>query len=191
MKSWLTLLLVAVLISSLAPGQANSISPATSMERKLQHIETNGAAAHPDQSPTELTEQEVNAYFAAGKVKLPVGVESVIFQGQPGTVRATARVDFDKIKAGQRNSNPLLSVFSGIHNVVVDAHAHGAGGKGFVTVDAVSLDDIELPRFVLQMFADKYIKPKYPNLGMESQFALPDHISTATVGLHTLTVVQK
>lgn len=183
-----TLLLTFLL--TLVAAQANS-SPADSMERKVQHIEDNGAAAQPDSTPTEFTEQEVNAYFAAGKVKLPTGVESVTFQAQPATIRATARVDFDRIKAGQHSSNPMLSIFSGIHNVVVDADAHGNGGQGFVNVKAVSLDDVEIPRFILQMFADKYLKPKYPNLGLDSQFALPNRIKSATVGLHKLTVVQK
>jgi len=38
---------------------------------------------------------------------------------------------------------------------------------------------------------NRYIKPKYPNLGLENRFALPDKIDTATVGNHELTVVQK
>src|SRR5947208_12430188 len=38
-----------------------------SMDRKLQRIETNGASAHPDQTPTEFTEEEVNSYIASGR----------------------------------------------------------------------------------------------------------------------------
>ncbi len=55
-----------------------------SMDRKLQRIETNGASAHPDQTPTEFTEEEVNSYIASGRIQLPVGVQSVKFQGEPG-----------------------------------------------------------------------------------------------------------
>jgi hypothetical protein len=161
------------------------------MELKLQHIESNAALSQPDQTPTEFTEQEINAYFAAEKIKLPAGVQSVSFQGQPGVVTATSRVDFDQLRAGRHSSNPLLSVFSGVHEVVVVAHAHGAGGQGFVNVDSVSLDEVGIPRFALQLFVEKYIQPKYPNIGMNSRFALPDRIDTATVGLHKLSVTQK
>ncbi len=57
-----------------------------SMDRKLQRIETNGASAHPDQTPTEFTEEEVNSYIASGRIQLPVGVQSVKFQGEPGII---------------------------------------------------------------------------------------------------------
>jgi hypothetical protein len=161
------------------------------MDRKLQRIKANGASAHPDQTPTEFTEEEVNSYLASGRVQLPSGVQSVKFQGEPGVITANTRVDFDQLKAGKRSSNPLLGVFSGIHDVVVQAHAHGSGGQGIVNVDSVSLDGVEIPRFVLQLFVEKYLQPKYPNIGLDSHFALPDRIDTATVGRHKLTVTQK
>ncbi len=147
-----------------------------SMDRKLQRIETNGASAHPDQTPTEFTEEEVNSYIASGRIQLPVGVQWV---------------DFDQLKAGRRSSNPLLGMFSGVHDVIVQAHAHGSGGQGIVNVDSVSLDGVEIPRFVLQLFVEKYLQPKYPNIGLDSRFALPDRIDTATVGRHKLTITQK
>jgi hypothetical protein len=75
--------------------------------------------------------------------------------------------------------------------VEVLAHAHGAAGQGIVNVDSVSLDGVEIPRFVLQLFLEKYLQPKYPGVGLESRFAMPDRIDTATVGLHKLTIIQK
>lgn len=58
-------------------------------------------------------------------------------------------------------------------------------------MDSVSLDNVEIPRFALKLFVEKYIEPKYPDIGLDSQFALPDRVDTATVGLHKLTVTQK
>ena len=87
--------------------------------------------------------------------------------------------------------NPLLGVFTGVHEVVVSAHAHGVGGQGFVQVDSVTLDGIEIPRFILQLFVEKYVQPKYPEIGLNSRFALPDRIDWATVGRQELTVGQK
>jgi hypothetical protein len=70
-------------------------------------------------------------------------------------------------------------------------HAYGKAGRGYVHVDSVSIDGIEVPQFALQLFVDKYIKPKYPNVGIDSEFALPDRIDTAVVGLHKVTLTQK
>ncbi|HET9320067.1 MAG TPA: hypothetical protein VFO27_09830, partial [Bryobacteraceae bacterium] len=68
-----------------------------SMDRKLQRVGANGVAAHPDQTPTEFTEEEVNSYIASGRIQLPAGVQSVKFQGEPGIITANTRVDFDQI----------------------------------------------------------------------------------------------
>lgn len=189
----LTSLLIVTFTEAKLPQSkvsANSAAVAT-MERKLQRVEANSAAAHPDQTPTEFTEEEVNSYLASGKVQLPSGVQSVKFQGEPGVITANTRVDFDQLKAGRNSSNPLLGMFSGAHDVIVQAHAHGSGGQGIVNVDSVSLDGVEIPRFVLQLFVEKYLQPKYPNIGLDSRFALPDRIDTATVGRHRLTITQK
>jgi hypothetical protein len=172
-----------------SPGQNSAV--VSSMEKKLQFVVGNGKSAHPSPSPTEFTDQEINAYFAAGKVKLPAGVQSVNFQAQPGVVAGTAQVDFDQIKSGRNSGNPLLSIFSGIHTVVVVAHAHGQGGQGFVHVDSVILDGNEIPPLILQIFVQKFIQPKYPNIGIDSHFALPDRVDTGVVGVQKLTITQK
>ena len=170
---------------------AKTLSDLASIEQKLRHIETNAGRARPDQTPTVLTENEVNAYIASDKVKLPDGVKWVKLTGAPGVITGTAQVDFNRVREGIHSSNPLLSIFSGVHEVVVVAHAHGAGTTGYVHVDSVSLDGVEVPHFVLELFVEKYLTPKYPQIGIDSQFALPDRIDTATVGLHQLTVTQK
>ncbi len=129
--------------------------------------------------------------FSAGKVKLPVGVQSVHFRSQPGVVTANAQVDFDQIRAGRNAGNPLLAIFTGIHTVTVVAHAHGSDGEGFVEVDSVVLDDTEIPPILLQLLIQKFVRPKYPDIGLDSRFALPDRIDTAIVGLQDLTLAQK
>jgi hypothetical protein len=178
---------------SFAAVQTNAPNPAAvaSMQAKLDHIASNAATGRPDQAPTVLTEEEVNAYIASGQIKLPAGVQSVRLQAQPGVVNGNSRVDFDALKAGRHSSNPLLGIFSGVHDVEVNADAHGSGGQGYVHVNSVSLDGVEIPRFVLQLFVEKYLQPKYPNIGLDSRFALPARIDTATVGLHNLTLTQK
>jgi hypothetical protein len=197
MKAVCAFLLAVTACSLLGPhslAQTRS-APASgavaSFERKLERLQSNGAQARPDPSPTEFSEQEINAYFASGGVQLPAGVKSVVFQEQPGVVVGTSRVDFDQLKTGKNSYNPLLSIFSGLHNVVATAHAYGAKGEGLVHVDSVSLDGVEVPQFVLELFVEKYLKPRYPNIGLDSRFALPARVDTATIGLYRVTVTQK
>jgi hypothetical protein len=184
---------VTLLLAFTTNAQPTTQNPdaLASMEQKLQRVESNGKLAYPDPTATTFTEQEINTYLASGAVEFPAGVRSVRFREQSGIVTANTTVDFDRLKAGVNSSNPLLSIFTGVHDVVVVAHAHGAGGKGFVQVDSVSLDGVQIPGFVLQLFVDKYLRPKYPQVGLDSQFALPDRIDTAVVGTHRLTIIQR
>lgn len=166
-------------------------SLADRMDAKLAHIRENGARQAPDTAPTVLTEEEINAWFAAGHARLPAGVRRVRFEGTPGVITALSRVDFDELTASRRASNPLLGIFTGVHDVEVVAHARGEAGTGFVDVDSVSLDGTQVPRMLLQLFLDKYVAPRYPGVGMDSRFALPARIDSAVVGSHRLTLTQK
>ncbi|MGZ4820185.1 MAG: hypothetical protein ACXVZM_01165, partial [Terriglobales bacterium] len=75
--------------------QAMYNSAAASADAKFRHIEENARRHPPDQTPTVLSEREINAYIASGRVQLPVGVRTVSFTGQNGVLNTTARVDFD------------------------------------------------------------------------------------------------
>ena len=179
------------LLSCLIATASSRSSDAASIQKKLDHIQTNGRLSQPDPTPTIMSEPEVNAYLASDMVALPQGVNSVKLQGRSGVVTGTALVDFDKVSQGSGSSNPLLSIFSGVHTVVVIAQAHGSNHTGFVHIDSVSLDGVGVPRFLLQLFVEKYLQPKYPQLGLDSKFALSDRIDSAIVGAHNLTVIQR
>jgi hypothetical protein len=164
---------------------------ADSLQTKLDHIQQNGEQEHPDQAPTVMTEEEINDYIAAGRIVLPQGVKKLKLEGRSGVVTAFLNVDFDEIRAGQNSSNPMLSLFSGQHDVRVEADASGSGREGRVHVREVDIDGFSVPRMALEYFVSKYITPKYPNVGIDSQFQLPDKIDMATVGYHKVTVTQK
>jgi hypothetical protein len=164
---------------------------ADSLQVKLDHIQANGEQDHPDQAPTVMTEEEVNDYIAAGRIVLPQGVKKLKLEGRSGVVTAFLNVDFDEIRAGQTSSNPMLSLFSGQHDVRVEADAAGSGREGRVHVREVDIDGFSVPRMALEYFVSKYITPKYPNVGIDSQFQLPNKIDMATVGYHKVTVTQK
>jgi hypothetical protein len=185
------LVISSVLLTSIQAWEKDSVAAARTAERKVEHIEQNGASEHPDPAPTQISELEVNAFLASGSVEFPAGVQSLKLEGDAGNVIGRARVDFDKVRAGARNPNPLLSLFSGVHDVVITAQAQGSHGQGVVRVQQVWFDGTEIPRFVVQMFAEKYLTPRYPGIGMDSTFKLPARIDSAVVGQHVVTVVQK
>ncbi|HYL91992.1 MAG TPA: hypothetical protein VEW69_02430, partial [Alphaproteobacteria bacterium] len=135
--------------------------------------------------------EEVNDYIAAGRLRLPAGVKHLTLRGTSGVVMAVLTVDFDEIRAGKNSSNPLLALFSGIHTANVEADASGSDGRGKVHVRSVSIDGTVVPNFALEIFVQKFITPKYPDVGIDSVFNLPDRIDTATVGYHKLVVTQK
>ena len=165
--------------------------PAASCEAKLQHIQQNAARQQPDPKPTVLTEDEINAYLASGKVQLPKGVQKVRFSGAPNVVTTYARVDFDKLTEG-RSMNPLMAaLFTGVHDIVVVSDADAAGGVAHVVVQSVTLDGTQIPRVALEYLVDHYIKPKYPAAGLDSRFHVGYRIDSAQVGSHKLTVRQK
>ena len=172
-------------------AQAMYNNATASAGAKFRRIEENARRDPPDQTPTVLTEREINAYLNSGDVQLPVGVRSARFTGQNGVVNATARVDFDAITGHSKSSNPLLSLFSGNHDVHALAHASGSGGKGRVQIDSIDIDGVTVPRIALQFFLDHYIRPQHPEVGLDSVFALPARIDTATVGDRQLTLTQK
>ncbi|HEY2498882.1 MAG TPA: hypothetical protein VGK24_17605 [Candidatus Angelobacter sp.] len=203
----LTILLVASVIFIIQQGPASGQQPtsaaaqasppqganrlAESLQTKLDHIQENGQQPRPDETPTVMTEEEINSYIASGKVVLPQGVKKLRMEGRSGIVTAFLNVDFDEIRAGQKSANPMLSVFSGQHDVRVEANAAGSGGQGQVNVRDVSIDGFSVPRMALEYFVSKYITPKYPNVGIDSKFQLPDKIDMATVGYHKVTIAQK
>ena len=167
-------------------------SPAyLSMERKIAYLKQNAERAQPDPKPTEITQEEANAYFAEGGVKMPKGVSGLKLTATPGTLDGHAKVDFDAITEKARSKNPLLAVFTGVHDVHVIAQASGSHGTGTIAVQKVELDNIEIPQFVLQLFVERYLKSKYPNVGLTSSFKLPLRIDSAAVETGYVALVQK
>jgi len=177
--------------SAASPQSGSSHRMSESLQHKLDHIQQNGQLPNPSPAPTVMTEDEINDYIASGHITLPQGVKKLTLQGQSGVITAFANIDFDEIRAGQHSSNPFLSLFSGQHDVRVEANADASEGEGHVHVRSVSIDNFVVPRAALEFFVSKYIAPKYPNVGIDSKFRLRDKVDTATVGFHKLTVTQK
>ncbi len=176
---------------SAAQNQGQHSAAYRSMEQKIAYLKANAAREHPDPKPTEITQDEANAYFAEGGVKMPKGVSGLKLTAQPGMLDGHAKVDFDVITEKARSKNPLLAVFTGVHDVHVVAQASGDNGTGTITVQKVELDGVEIPQMMLQFFVDRYLKQKYPNVGLTTTFKLPLRIDSAAVESGRVMLVQK
>src|SRR3954464_11960558 len=173
-----------------ATGTAND-KLADQFAARLHHIQQNGVAATPDTAPTVLPDNEGNAYFVAGRVKFPASVQQLRYATTPGTVNAIARIDFDVLTQNATSNNPLLSLFSGVHDVRVIAGASAQSGTATVTAQSVEIDGIPVPRMALEYFVSKYLTSRFPNVGMTSHFKLPSKVDSATVGQAQVTVNQR
>lgn len=195
-RSYCPFLIFTILLASAGavPQRTSSSSEtqsADSFQRKLDYIERNAQKDAPDERPTVVTENEVNAYFAQRRLKLPDGVKLVKFGFQPGVVNALTRVDFDEITKSRHSWNPLLALFSGVHDAQVIAHAQGSRGRVQVHVDSVTLDGVNVPRMALELFVERFVNPKYPAVRLDGQYKLPAKLDTVNVGTHQSTVTQK
>jgi hypothetical protein len=164
---------------------------ADGLQRKLDNMSRNAKLARPDKTPTVISEEEINDYFAAGQVRLPPGVKKVKFEAQPGVVTGFATIDFDEIRNAPTPSNFLLSIFSGTHEVRIEADGAASGGEARVHVRKVSMDGVDVPPTALQLFLGAFITPIYPNIGIDSTFDFSERIDLVTVGYHNLTITQK
>ena len=173
-----------------AEGSVNA-KLADQFAARLHHIQQNGMSATPDTTPTVLPDDEGNAYFAAGRVKLPVSVQQLRYSTTPGTVNAIARIDFDVLTQNSTSNNPLLSLFSGVHDVRVVADASAQNGTATVTAQSVEIDGIPVPRMALEYFVKKYLTSKFPNVGMTSHFKLPSRVDSAKVDSAKVIVYQR
>jgi hypothetical protein len=185
-------LAVPILLLAQAAPKASHFSPAAQRcQTKLDLLERNAKTNPVQRRSTQLNADEVNAWFGEGGYKLPQGVQRVVFHSRPETIQANATVDFDAVKEGRHNLNPLLSMFSGVHEVEVTATASGENGQGHVNIQTVSIDGVGVPHLALELFVNKYLKPKYPNVGLENDFQMPDRIDSATVGNDNALLTQR
>ena len=191
----LTLALLAfmsvVVVARQQPRSGHFSAPAERFQNKLDFLERNARSNPVRRRSTQMNAEETNAWFREGGYKLPQGVQKVIFHGHPDTIIANATVDFDEVKQGKHNLNPLLSVFSGVHEVEITATASAQNGQGHVTIQSVSIDGVGVPNLALEMFVKRYITPKYPGVGLDNTFQMPDRIDTATIGNDTALVTQR
>jgi hypothetical protein len=160
--------------------------------QKFAWISANAKQAEPSTRPTVLTAGEWNAYLNEGGVKLPTGLTAVRISSEPSLAHGDAEVDFDRLTANRTRNNPLLALFTGRHHVSVTASLSASHGSGTVRVQSVFFDGVEIPRFALDYFASRFLRPQYGSaIGMNATFPLGHRIDAATVGNNQVTLTQR
>lgn len=188
----ISLLASLALLTSVDAQRTAQSRAAASAQKKFDHIARNAQRQQPDGKPTVLTEEEMNAWLAENHARLPRGVESLRLDGTaPGALTGHATVNFDELTAGKRDANPLLRLFSGTHEIQVDALAEGKASDALIRVQSVVINGVPVPRMALEMFIERYVKPRWPNVGMETRFTMPSRVDSATVDTDKITIVQK
>jgi hypothetical protein len=197
LRNHATSLALTVLVIALAPATAkrlfkNDQAAADSFQKKVDFIKTNAAAPQPSQKPTPFSQEEINAYFAERRLKMPEGVQKVTFDLKPEEVTAFTRVDFEELRKSRQSMNPLLAIFDGVHDCQVIAHTENTGpGTIRVRVESLIIDGTNVPRMALQMFVNHYVKPKYPNVDLDAEYKLPTRMDSATIKTQEGVIVQK
>jgi hypothetical protein len=193
MKKTMSLLVLLALAISLTAQSARSGKHSqaySSASAKIDQVQSDANGGKTQ--TTQFTAKELSAFVNEGGVNLPTGVESVTFSSNPGVITALTKVDFDKITAGRSSMNPLMMLFTGVHDVTVTADGQGSGGRATVNVESVQIDGVTVPRTALEYFISKYLQPKYGNnVGLNNVFEMPSHVETAIVGDNTLTITQR
>jgi hypothetical protein len=192
LRAIIALTLLLMLCVSLTAQRPRSSRAAASAQKKFDHIARNAQREPPDPRPTVVTEEEMNAWLAENRARLPRGVEALSLDGTgPGALTGHATIDFDELTAGRRDSNPLLRLFSGTHQIQVAALGEGRSGQALIRVQSVVINGVPVPRMALEMFIDRYVKPRWPNVGMETRFQMPSRVDSAAVDTDKITLVQK
>src|SRR5437899_11787131 len=95
--AFLILIATAVAVGQAKTAPAAPNAAAQSAANKFDAIAKNAAQPKPDTKPTNITEDEINAYLAAQMVALPKGVHNARFTGESGVVTANTSVNFDEV----------------------------------------------------------------------------------------------
>jgi len=186
------LLFICVIIAVTSFAASKHSTLADSFETKVARIQQNATKQPPKSEPTVFSQDEINAYFAERRLKIPEGVQKVSFELHPDEVTAYTTVDFERLRRDHPNSNPLLAIFDGIHDCEVVARAdESSGGKVHVSVESVTLDGVKIPKMALRLFIEHYVNPKYPNVGLDKTYNLPAHIDSATIDEAKGVIVQR
>jgi hypothetical protein len=140
-----------------------------------------------------FTEDEINSWLAFDlSSSYPDGVGDVSVQLQRNNAVVLANVDFDRLRVSVPNLVPDLMqyLFAGVHDVRVEGTISGQKGQAEYDITSVTLDEVPLPSFVVEMLLTRALRRRFPGKNVESPFALPYHIDRLSLQPGRIEVVR-
>jgi len=175
--------LLAALLFVFSPGILHSqkVTPeaAASCASKYNLVRSGTSAGS-----VNFTEQEVNSWLALDlSGSYPDGVSDVSVQLQRNNAVVLAKVDFDRLKLSVPNLLPDLMqyLFTGVHDVRVEGTISGQAGRAEYNIESVTLDEVPLPSFMVEMILERVLRRRFPGKNIESPFTLPFAIDRLSI----------
>ncbi len=144
---------------------------------------------------TTFTDTELNAWLAGGgKDQLPPGMVGprVTFTG-PSTLTFKGVVDLDAVrKSRERGWLDPFAYLNGFMQISIVASLSGKAGQGIFDVESASLNNVPVPKVLLQELITYYSKsPQFPDgVTLAKPFPLPAGVRDLTIQRGSATVVQ-
>jgi hypothetical protein len=131
-----------------------------------------------------FTEPEINSWLALDlSHSYPNGVRDVSVQLRRNNAVVLANVDFDLLKVSVPNLLPdmMQYLFTGVHDVRVEGTINGRNGSAEYDIESVTLDDVPLPSFAVEMLLTRVLRRRFPGKNVESPFNLPFGIDRLSI----------
>ncbi len=172
-------------------GSNLRVSDAQSCSQKLTDL----ASTSPGRLPkvVEFSQTEVEAYLHYELSKFyPPGLKKVHIRLSESSVSASARLDFDQIQmSGDSQKNSLVSaLFQGEHDLELVGQVNSRNKVGSYNIQAIRLDQSEIPKPLVDLLITKFVLPKYPRAKPNSEFDLPYDIERIEIKEGKLVVYQ-
>lgn len=142
--------------------------------RKLNDLASPSGASSP--GIFEFSEKEIDSYLHYQLSALyPKGLDEIRVQILDDAFRARARVNFDELQSGIKAGKVTVmsSLFTGVHELELDGKLTARNREGSYDILGLSLDHTEIPKPLIDLLVDKFVKPKYPDVVPNKEFALP------------------
>ena len=185
---------VAILLSSaafhsfVAPQNGSSAQAAQTLQSKIDAIKAADAAGHSRTRQTvEVSEVELESYVLFHlRDDIPARLDSIDVQLTEGAVAADTKMTFPPDMTGNQVTDLLIA---GTHNFFVKGKLSATGTHGKFELEEVKVDGIPVPNILVEMLINKYVKPKYPNVDLNSPFTMPWGIESLVITPGKTTIV--
>jgi hypothetical protein len=175
-------LLLAAAVSALGADATPTAEDSARLRAKVDAIARNAELPTPSPLLTQITEREVNAYFAFdGRPHLPAGLADprIVIQ-RDLSLLGTATLDLDAVRQQRQSRGWLdpLAYLSGKMAVSVSGRLESANGLARFLLDSAKIGGITVPKVVVQELLTFYSKsPSSPRgLNLDDPYPLPAHI---------------